>query len=483
MLWKASKEIGILGQGVLKNRFMKKDILRAKTLGISFTTYMRIELPNSVNQIIEKLQSRGYDAYAVGGCVRDSILGKKPHDWDITTSATPEQVKAVFSHTVDTGLQHGTVTVIIDKIGYEVTTYRIDGTYGDGRHPDSVCFTASLEEDLKRRDFTINAMAYNHAKGLVDCFNGQEDLRTGIIRAVGDAQTRFTEDALRMLRALRFAAQLGFTIDTPTYDAIRTLAPTIEKVSAERIQVELVKLVTSSHPEMIKEVYNTGLSRVFLPELIDMMECEQNTKHHCYTVGEHTIVALENIAEDKILRLTMLLHDVAKPACKTEDPDGTNHFKGHPEMGADMAKAILRRLKFDNATMDAVVRLVKYHDYRPELTKKAVRRAINKAGLAAYPAMFAVQRADTLAQSMYKRQEKLDYIQAYQKLYEEIISDNEAVNIKDLAVDGKDIIALGVRQGSEVGSILNQLLDKVLDEPELNKKEVLLDIVREIIGS
>ena len=323
---------------------------------------MRMKLPEHVNRIIHRLQKEGYDAYAVGGCVRDTLLGREPKDWDITTSARPEIVKSLFSHTIDTGIQHGTVTVMLDHVGYEVTTYRIDGEYEDSRHPKEVIFTGNLVEDLKRRDFTINAMAYNDESGLVDAFEGEQDLKKGIIRCVGNPHDRFGEDALRMLRAVRFAAQLGFSIEERTKVAVADLAPTLAKVSAERIQMELVKLLTSANPQEMREVYELGLSRVFLPEFDRMMETPQHNKHHMYTVGEHTIHALEAISEDKVLRLAILLHDVAKPLCITTDEEGQDHFKGHPQEGAKMAKEILRRLKFDNDTINHVCLFVRYHD-------------------------------------------------------------------------------------------------------------------------
>ncbi|MBQ7469999.1 MAG: CCA tRNA nucleotidyltransferase, partial [Pseudobutyrivibrio sp.] len=320
-----------------------------------------MNLPADVSKIINILESNGHEAYAVGGCVRDCILGKIPHDWDITTSALPETVKSLFDRTFDTGIEHGTVTVLLHGVGYEVTTYRVDGKYEDGRHPKEVTFTASLEEDLKRRDFTINAMAYNETKGLVDLFGGEADLEAGIIRAVGNPTERFTEDALRMLRALRFSAQLGFDIEANTYQAIKDLAPTLERISAERIQVEMVKLITSDHPERMRDVYETGLTKVFFPEFDAMMECDQINKHHMYTVGEHTIVSMGLAPADRVIRLAMLLHDIAKPVCKTTDENGQNHFKMHPVEGQKMAKTVLRRLKFDNDTTDKVCNLVKNH--------------------------------------------------------------------------------------------------------------------------
>ncbi len=438
-------------------------------------------LPADVEKIINTLEANGHEAYAVGGCVRDCILGKIPHDWDITTSAQPVDVKALFKKTFDTGIEHGTVTVLMGKTGYEVTTYRIDGKYEDGRHPSEVIFTASLEEDLKRRDFTINAMAYNPDRGLVDLFDGMSDLKKGIIRAVGNPIERFTEDALRMLRALRFAAQLGFDIEPATYEAIKNLAPTLDKISAERIQVELVKLVTSANPGRIRDVYATGLTAIFMPEFDEMMTTDQHTKHHKYTVGEHTIRAMEGIEPDKILRLTMLLHDVGKPTCKTTDENGQDHFKGHPEAGADMARAILRRLKFDNDTISAVVNLVRNHDDRPAVTPRNVRRMAIRVGEDNMDALLAVKRADTLAQSDYQREEKLQYIEDIRATFLQIQADNNCLKIKDLKINGKDLIAMGLPQSNKIGLILKNLFDEVVEEPEKNDRDYLLKRAREMM--
>lgn len=435
---------------------------------------MNIVLPQDVIKIIERLESCGHEAYAVGGCVRDSILGKEPADWDITTSASPEEVKALFAHTIDTGIAHGTVTIMCGKCGYEVTTYRIDGEYKDGRHPESVAFTNLLSEDLRRRDFTINAMAYNQTEGLVDLFGGMQDLQDGVIRCVGEATERFSEDALRMLRAVRFAAQLGFSIEKATYDAICALAPTIARVSMERIMVELVKLLTSAHPEEMRTVYACGLTGIFLPEFDAMMETPQHTVHHQYSVGEHTIHALMAVPADRVLRLTMLFHDVAKPVCRTTDEAGNDHFYGHPEIGAEMTGQILRRLKFDNDTIRSVKRLVRFHDMRPVLQEKNVRRSIVKMGLESFPEIFAVKRADTLAQSMYMRQQKLDAIDQFEALYDRIMEKQVCVQKKDLALNGKDLLDLGVPQGKKVGEILDLLFTQVIEEPAKNTREELL---------
>lgn len=435
---------------------------------------MKIVLPQDVITIIDRLESCGHEAYAVGGCVRDSILGKEPADWDITTSASPQEVKDLFSHTIDTGIAHGTVTIMCGKIGYEVTTYRIDGEYKDGRHPESVAFTNLLSEDLKRRDFTINAMAYNDSQGLVDLFDGVGDLKRGLIRCVGCASERFSEDALRMLRAVRFAAQLGFTIERQTYEAICTLASTIAKVSTERIMVELVKLLTSDHPEEMRAVYESGLSRVFLPEFDAMMQTPQHTIHHQYSVGEHTIHAIMGVPPDRILRLTMLFHDIGKPQCRTTDADGIDHFHGHPEVGAEMTGQILHRLKFDNDTIRAVKRLVRFHDLRPALTKKSIRRSMVKMGLECFPQIFTVKRADALAQSTYMRAEKLEAIDRFEELYEEILADHACIQKKDLAINGKELLALGLPQGKQIGQVLDKLFAKVVEDPACNTKEILL---------
>lgn len=432
-------------------------------------------LPDKVRQILNRLTAHGYEAYAVGGCIRDSLLGRTPEDWDITTSAVPAQVKELFPRTVDTGLQHGTVTVLVGREGFEVTTYRIDGAYTDGRHPKKVTFTPSLLEDLKRRDFTINAMAYNEQHGLVDAFGGASDLAAGTIRCVGNPMERFQEDALRMLRAVRFAAQLDFKMEENTKDAICTLAADLKRISAERIQAELVKLLVSAHPEYLRELYILGISGVILPELDQMMQTEQNHPHHCKTVGEHTIAAVGHTAQDKVLRLAALFHDIAKPLCRTTDENGTDHFYGHPEKSAELSRKIFRRLKFDRDTMDRVCALVRWHDYNPPLTEESVRRAVVKTGQDQYPAIFALKRADILAQSMYQREEKLTYISQYEHLYEVMKARGDCISLKQLAVTGRDLIALGVKPGRPIGEILALLLDEVIQEPKKNERTYLLE--------
>jgi len=437
---------------------------------------MKIILPEKVNRIIQTLQENDYEAYAVGGCVRDSILGRVPDDWDITTSATPFETKSLFARTFDTGIEHGTITVLIDKEAFEVTTYRIDGKYEDSRHPSEVTFTRSLREDLLRRDFTINAMAYNETEGLVDIFGGMVDLRKKTIRCVGDARARFGEDALRILRAVRFAAQLGFEIEKDTQNGITELAPALANISAERIQVELIKMLTSPNPGMLKTAYELGITKVILPEFDAMMNTTQENPHHKYSVGEHTIKAIEAIRADKVLRLTMLFHDIGKPVMKKLDENGVAHFKMHDSKGAEMTKEILKRLKFDNDTMNKVVKLVQYHDYRMPAEPKNVRRAMNKIGEDIFPYYLEVRMADTLAQSEYLQEEKIQNIRDVRKRYEEILEKKECVSLKTLAVTGSDLIADGMKPGKDIGMVLNKLLEYVIDHPEANDKAMLLKL-------
>lgn len=442
---------------------------------------MQIQLPAKAHKIISTLEAAGYEAYAVGGCVRDSILGRSPDDWDITTSARPEETKRLFSRTIDTGIRHGTVTVMLDKEGFEVTTYRIDGDYEDGRHPKNVTFTANLEEDLRRRDFTINAMAYNESQGLVDLYGGLADIETGVIRCVGDAGERFTEDALRMMRAVRFSAQLGYRIDEDTRAAIMALAPNLQKISAERIQTELVKLVVSPHPDYLRIAYETGITAQILPEFDLCMETPQNNPHHCYTVGEHILHSMSAVESDKVLRLGMLFHDIGKPQTITVDEEGITHNKTHPEVGAEMTRKILRRLKFDNDTIDKVTKVVLYHDQEIAATQAGVRRAMNRMGEDIFTMMFAVRRADVEAQSDYQREEKLQSIAYIEGLYQKVKEQGDAFSLKDLAITGFDLIAQGMKPGRQIGAVLQELLERVLEDPSCNTPEKLLEISKKIV--
>ncbi len=453
---------------------------------------MRFSIPDKVNAIIEELMRHGYEAYAVGGCVRDMLLGREPEDWDITTSATPCEVKKLFRRTVDTGIEHGTVTVLMDSEHFEVTTYRLDGVYEDNRHPREVSFTSSLTEDLKRRDFTINAMAYNEKEGFIDLFGGMEDLKNKLIRCVGSAEERFDEDALRILRAVRFSAQLGFMIEEQTLQAIRDRAGNLKNISAERIRVELTKLLLSDHSDRLHMLYEVGITKVVLPEFDAMMTTQQKNIHHIYSVGEHTIHAVEQVAgklsegrytirERTILRWTMLLHDIEKPNTHSIGKDGQSHFYGHQEKGSLTAKHILRRLKFDNDTLDAVVHLIRWHDYRFVLTPAGMRKAASKIGKDYMELLFEVNRADTSAKNPEHTQEKYDRLEEAKRLYQEILAGGECVSLKELRVNGRDLIDIGLKPGKAMGDLLNHLLEEVLEKPELNRKETLLAMARTIM--
>lgn len=452
---------------------------------------MKILLPDPVKDIIELLNKNGFEAYIVGGCVRDMAIGRKPEDWDIATSATPIEVKKLFRRTIDTGIIHGTVTVLYDKEHYEVTTYRLDGVYEDNRHPKEVLFTSNLAEDLKRRDFTINAMAYHDREGFIDLFGGIEDLKKGIIRCVGSPEERFDEDALRILRAVRFSAQLGFEIEAHTLDAIRAKAELLNNISAERIREELTKLLISDHPGRLRLLYETGITKVVLPEFDPMMVTQQKNIHHSYSVGEHTIKAVEAVAgslieglftnrQRTILRWTMLLHDIEKPSCISLGKDGQNHFYGHQEKGSLTAKRILKRLRFDNDTIQAVTHLIRWHDYRFVLTPAGMRKAAAKIGKEYMELLFEINRADTSAKNPAGQEEKYETLRMAKEIYQELLIKGECVNLKELNINGNDLIADGFQPGPGLGEILNSLLAAVIEEPKLNETETLLAMARKL---
>ncbi len=449
---------------------------------------MYIDLPGEVELIISELEKKGFEAWAVGGCIRDSVLNRKPGDWDITTNAKPAEVKSIFKRTVDTGIQHGTVTVLIKDKSFEVTTYRLDGKYEDSRHPSEVTFTADLVEDLKRRDFTINAMAYNSRAGLVDAFGGVEDIKKRLIRAVGSPGERFKEDALRIMRAVRFSASLDFDIEEKTFEAIKKETGNLKKISAERIREELVKLIASSHPEKLLTLSECGITSVILPEFDRELATEQNNQHHQYSVGIHTIEAMKysvtfddelTYDERVVLRLTMLLQDMGKPALKTTDEDGVDHFKGHSAESVRLAGDILKRLKFDNATINKVSRLVKYHDHRKESSPANVRRTIVAVGKDLMPLWFKVRRCDVMGQSTYIREEKLKEIDSFEKVYRQVLRDGDCLSIAELKLNGNDLMENGVPAGRKVGQTLSAMLDAVLEDPSLNTREGLLGFLKD----
>lgn len=437
-------------------------------------------MPENAEKIINTLEQAGFEAFIVGGCVRDAVLGRIPGDWDITTSARPEQVKKLFYRTVDTGLQHGTVTVMCGKEGYEVTTYRIDGEYTDHRRPDEVTFTTSLKEDLKRRDFTVNAMAYSPNRGVIDLYGGMRDLENHIIRAVGKASERFDEDALRILRAIRFSGQMDFLIEEETRKAMKEQAKYLKDISAERIRVELEKLLLSNHPEKLIDAYELGITAVILPEFDLMMETPQNNPNHKYNVGRHSIEVIRNIEPGVITRLGALLHDCGKPAARSIDDKGIDHFYNHNIIGMDIADKVLKRLKYDNDTRKNVVKLVKWHDYGMGVVPSVarLRRLLSEVDMEFFPYILKIRRADIAGQSDFRQQEKLDNLKQLTKQYEEIVRDKDCLKIKDLAVNGRDLIAMGIKPGEHMGEILEYLLEQVLTDPSLNNRQTLTDIVR-----
>lgn len=447
---------------------------------------MQLVMPSNVSRIIQKLQDEGFEAYAVGGCVRDSYLGLSPHDWDITTNALPLQVKSLFRRTIDVGIKHGTVKIMIGDEGYEVTTYRIDGEYEDSRHPKEVTFTSELREDLRRRDFTINAMAYSERTGLVDLFDGIGDLERGIIRAVGNAEERFTEDALRILRALRFSARFDYEIEGETLEAIRKLAPNLSKISAERIREELEKLILSDYPERLMLAYELGVTAVIFPEWDEMVKCQQNSPYHIDNVAVHSLKAMKYVdklypeLDDKDRRIVMLatmLHDIGKPSAKTTDEEGVDHFKKHPQMGVSLAEGFLKRLKYDNDTIHKVIPLVRYHDERPVLTLPNVRRLMVKVGVDNVESLIILKRVDMLAHSDYKYDERLSQVSGLEDKISEIIANKDPLSIKELKVCGKDLISAGFKPGPQMGDMLQEMLELVLNDPSKNSYDELMKLV------
>ena len=447
---------------------------------------LKIEIPSGANEIIHSLQNNGYEAFLVGGCVRDNILGRPIHDYDITTSATPDEMMEVFKdkRIIETGLQHGTITILIDGEGYECTTYRIDGNYSDSRRPDSVRFTRSLKEDLKRRDFTINAMAYNDEVGLVDPFNGMEDIKYHKIQCVGKPEDRFSEDALRILRAIRFASQLSFVLEPNTDYVLHKMYQNLENISVERVNSEFCKIAVSSDFCVQMVLYGDVLS-LFIPEIKDMFDFSQNNPYHIYDVWNHTVHAVQAYScdceedlnpIDLITSLAVFFHDIGKPHCYQDGEDGIRHFKGHGRVSADMTDKIMKRLRFDNDTREKVVELVYYHDATFEVGKKYIKRWLNKIGEEQFRRLLNVRRADIKAQADMNQETRLQKIDNIGYILEEVLQDEECFSLKDLAVNGKDLITIGYKTGKEIGEVLNNLLDSVISGEYINEKEKLLEI-------
>ena len=432
-----------------------------------------LQFPEAVRRLISMLNAKGFEAYAVGGCVRDALVNKQPNDWDLTTSAMPEEIKRVFKgeRVIETGIKHGTVTVMMDGEGYEITTYRIDGEYSDHRRPDTVQFVSSLKEDLMRRDFTVNAMAAHPEEGIIDLFGGKADLENRVIRAVGNPETRFTEDALRILRAVRFASTYDFTIEEATAKAANKLAPTLENVSEERIFVELKKLLSGKGVERILLTYPEIIFTV-LPELKPMHALPQVNPHHAYDVWTHTVKTISAAPVDPVYRLTMLFHDAGKPEKKTTDEKGIDHFIGHPLASRDIAEKALLRLKSDRATIQTVTKLVLEHDLRVPEKRINIRRQISRIGKDLFPMLIEVIRADFFGQNPEMLEEKLSYTNALQREYDCAIEENACLAISDMKIKGFDLISLGAK-GKCIGLILEKLLDDVIREKVENASEAL----------
>ena len=435
---------------------------------------VNIKLPNEVQQVLNEFEAHGFEAYAVGGCVRDSLLGREPKDWDICTSAKPDEMLACFENyrVIPTGLKHGTITVLVGDTPFEVTTYRIDGEYSDNRRPDNVTFTASLKEDLGRRDFTVNAMAYSPTLGLADPFGGVKDLQNKLIRCVGDPVLRFNEDGLRILRAVRFAAVLGFDVHPSTEDAINDNLHLLDNISKERIAAELNKILLGNVPDFNPALFLTCVCAI-VPEFKPCVGFQQNNPYHIYDVAWHTLYAVGHAPKDLHVRLALLLHDIGKPRCYTEDERG-GHFYGHQKVSADMAREILTDLKYDNNTIDTVTKLVTHHMADIAPAKASVKRWLNKLGEALLRKLIHVIRADAMTHSDLGLREYLDKLAEVERLLEEVIAEDACFTLKDLAVNGDDIMALGVSEGKEVGVILNRLLEAVMDGRTENTREALI---------
>lgn len=434
-------------------------------------------MPKDVEKIIEHLNSAGYEAYVVGGCVRDSIMEKTPHDWDICTSATPEVVKSLFSHTTDYGMKHGTITVFADKEGYEITTFRAETDYSDHRHPDTVEFVADLKSDLSRRDFTINALAYNNESQLIDMFNGLDDMRNQMIRCVGNADERFKEDALRILRALRFAATLGFDIEDKTSEAIHYNVHLLKYIAEERKRDELMKLLGGNYTTKILLEYSDVIAEV-IPEIQLCIGFNQNNRYHCYDVYEHMVHAVEN-GITPIEKFALLIHDIGKPHCYTEDKNG-GHFYGHPAISEEIAKDVVNHLKFDNDSKKAVLELVKYHDIEIPVTKKSVLKLLNRLGEERALQLMDIKLADILAHAPGTQDALIEKWKIFNRLLGEVLVEGNCFSRKNLAVNGNDIKALGVSEGPEIGRIIQTLMGEVMSEQLANEKEVLLNRANEL---
>lgn len=474
-----------------------------------------IRLPENVKNLISVLQEAGYEAFAVGGCVRDSLLGREPNDWDLCTSATPDEMKSVFgdaavmarlceaaanesackagaantedvercSHgikIIETGLQHGTLTALLNGEAFEITTYRIDGDYSDGRRPDEVTFTSRIEDDLARRDFTINAMAYNDGAGLVDPFGGQADLAEGLLRCVGEPEKRFTEDSLRILRGIRFASQLDYVIENSTADAMYKCLPLLKRVAAERVRVEFDKLLCGpAASKTLRE--HRDIIADFIPEIRPMFDLDQKNDYHIYDVWEHTLHVVENIPAEPVLRLAAFFHDIGKPETMTVTDEDWGHFYGHEAAGAEITNSIMRHLKYDNETREDVVKVIDAHKIIFQQTQRHARRCLAKLGEPRLRMLIELELADVKSQNPALTEGREENILAFGKLVDEVLAAEQCFSIRHLAVGGRDLMEAGIPQGPEIGRVLKQLLEQVIEEKLPNEREALLEAAKSIL--
>ena len=437
-------------------------------------TSFQITPPAPVQTALDMLCAAGFEAFIVGGCVRDALRGAEPHDWDCTTNAKPQEICACFRdfHVIETGLQHGTVTVVIAHHPIEITTYRIDGVYADHRRPDSVTFTDSLTDDLARRDFTVNAMAYHPARGLIDPFHGADDLRAGMIRCVGNPRDRFDEDGLRILRAMRFASVLDFAVDPQTADAIHTQRELLHHISAERIDTELTKLLCGKAAERVLTEFADVLFTV-LPELEPMYGFDQRNPHHDYDVYTHTLKALAACPPEPVLRWAALLHDTGKPHTFTEDERG-GHFYGHAVVSAEIAKRALKAMKCDRKRFDRVLLLVEKHDLVMNGTEKQIKRLVRQIGADAAEQLLYLHKADVTAQAACHRAARIEESDRLLAMLAALREADACMSLKQLAVSGSDLMQLGIPQGKAIGEMLNRLLEAVMEGSLPNEREALL---------
>ncbi len=431
-----------------------------------------MELPLYVERVIERLACGGYEAYAVGGCVRDTILGVEPKDYDVTTNAKPDEVIKCFSdyRVIQTGIKYGTVTVLSDMHPIEVTTYRVDGEYNDNRRPESVTFTSLLAEDLKRRDFTVNSMAFNSQLGIIDLFDGQEDLKNGIIRAIGDPIERFNEDGLRIMRALRFASTYNLKIEDKTSRAIHNCKHLLRNISGERIAAEFNKMICGECENILREY--PDVFSVFIPELEKCVGFEQHTKYHNRDVYEHIIATVKSVEPVKHLRLTMLFHDIGKPQYFKMGEDGVGHFKKHAVGSCEIAERVLKELKYDNDTTYKVIELIKSHDIEIRNDEKLVKKYLNRYGEDLFFDIISVHIADDMGKAP-EFQSRIHMYQAAAETADRIIAEKQCFSLKDLAVNGNDMKKLGFK-GKDIGYILNSLLESVIEGKYANEKDILI---------